>query len=149
MSGAVAGHAATIAIEKDGDASGTFTVIPDLMSDFNFNMMRENTKVTPHGDTIDTNLVGPMGRDPITLGGNFQYGHATHDHLTGLQTRFIDGDIFGIRWRGPSGAANTDEIIASGQLLTFNRLAPRGSGAYAFDASWLYLFHPLPANPLV
>jgi hypothetical protein len=137
MSNALAGHNALLAIEKDGDPGGTFTAIAELKGDLSFPTMRDFEEVTPHNDTVDGYTYSPViKRGEIPLAGNFLYDNAVQDHLTGLQKRHFDGDTFGIRYRGPSGAADTDEIICSGQLVNFERIAPEGAGPYRFTASF-------------
>ena len=117
MSQAIAGHGALIAMEVDGDAAGTFTTVGELNGDINMGALtRPETEVTTHQDTIDQWIQGRLGRDAITWSVNFIFDDETHDHLTGLRKRIIDGDIFGLRVRGPNGTTDTDEIIVSGFL---------------------------------
>jgi hypothetical protein len=130
MSLAVAGHGATIAMEKDGDPAGTFTVIAELNGDINEpGMMRPWSEVTPHQDTIDSGVTGRLGREAITFTVNFVYDDATHDHLTGLRKRIIDNDLFGLRFRGPGGGASDHEIILSGHMTNIQATYPVREGA--------------------
>jgi hypothetical protein len=135
MSNAVAGHGALIAVESSPIVAGTFVDIAELTSDLDFGVNRPSTDVTPHNDTIDAHIVGVMRRDPLALVGNFIFDGATHDQATGLQKHWIDGDKFGILFKGPAWAADTDEIIASGYITNFMRTAPNSEGAYGFEAT--------------
>lgn len=131
MSQAVSGHGALIAMEKDGDPAGTFTVIGELNGPIPWpEVQRESEEVTPHQDTIDTHVFsGRLMRGPITFSVNFIFDNATHDHLTGLQKRLYDGDTFGLRLRGPGSAGPTDEWILSGQVTNFRHENPVRTGA--------------------
>lgn len=131
MSQAVAGHGAEIAIELDPAGSqGVFTVVAELSGDIQepgYN--RPETEVTTHGDTIDQWIVGRLGRDPVTFGVNFIHDDGSHDHLTGLEDKIITGELFGVRFRGPGGAVDVDEIIASGFVQNLTITNPVREGA--------------------
>lgn len=121
MSSAINGHGALIAMEKDGDPAGTFTTIAELNGPIaRPELSRESEEITPHQDTISSHVfAGRILVGPITFSMNYIFNGGTHDHLTGLQKRLLDGDTFGLRIRGPSGAASSDEWIMSGQITSF------------------------------
>ncbi len=137
MSQAVAGHGATIAIELDpAGAPGVFTVISELNGDIQWpELNRPETEVTPHQDTIDDWILGRLGRGPLSFSVNYIFDDETHDHLTGLQQKIIDNELFGVRLRGPGGLANTDEWIASGHVQAFSQVAPVREGARSADVT--------------
>lgn len=121
MSNAIAGHGATIAMELDpSGAQGTFTVIAELSEDIvTPDLMRVNTEVTPHQDTIDSHVMGILKRGELQFGVNYIYNDSTHDHLTGFQYAILNDERRGYRLLGPNGSANTDEWIVSGNVATF------------------------------
>lgn len=135
MSQALAAHGTLIAIELDPVVGGTFTVIAEQTNELSFGFNRPSTEVTPHNDDIDSHVTGVMRRDPIVVAGNFLYANGQHDHLTGLQKHWIDNNLFGIQWRGPSWAAGADEIIASGHVTNFVRTSPVREGEYSFECT--------------
>lgn len=132
MSQAVAGHGATIAIESYPVVAGAFEVVAELNGDIGFpGLNRPETEVTPHQDTIDSYVMGRLGRDQLTFSVNYVYNDGTHDHLTGLQAHLINNSFFGVRIRGPQGTlANdgSDEIIASGHVQSFKHTSPVREG---------------------
>lgn len=131
MSLAVAGHGASIAIEKDPTGGpGVFTEVAELNGDIQepgYN--RPWTETTPHQDTIDSGVTGRLGRDAVTFSVNFVHDNDTHDHLTGLESKIINQERFGIRFRGPGGGASDDEIIASGEVISLSITNPVREGA--------------------
>lgn len=131
MSLAVAGHGATIAIELDPVVSpGVFTVVAELNGDIQWpGLQRPETEVTPHQDTIDSYVLGRLGREALTFSTNYVFDDSTHDHLTGLQAKIIDNELFGVRILGPNGSANTDEVICSGQVQAITHVDPVREGA--------------------
>lgn len=131
MSQAKAGHGTLIAMETDPTGSpGVFTTIAELNGDITPpSLERPETEVTTHQDTIDQWIMGRLGRGPVTFGINFIFDDNTHDHQTGLQSMIINNTIFGLRFRGPGGTANTDEIIASGQVQNMVMTNPVRQGA--------------------
>src|SRR5258706_8288974 len=113
--GAVAGHGATIAIEKVGAPSGTFTSVAELNGNIQKPAIsRPNTDVTAHGDTIDYHVLGVPTRAPLSFSINYVFNNGTHDHLTGMQALFWANTVFGLRMRGPAGSSGVDEWIMSG-----------------------------------
>jgi len=136
MSLAIVGHGALIGIESVPIVAGTFVNIAELTSDLEFELTRPAVDVTPHNDDIDAMLPGGvMNRSPVPMAGNFLFANAIHDHLSGIQKHFIDNDKFGMRWRGPAGSSGVNEIIASGYVTQFKRIAPQGEGPYGFEAT--------------
>ena len=132
MSGAIAGHGATIAMELDPTGSpGTFTVIADLNGDIvQPELSRPEEEVTPHDDTIDSWVSGGLTRGPLTFGVNYRFAHGTHDHLTGFIDAIILNETRGFRLRGPAGTVDTDEWIMSGKVQNVGPITnPVRSGA--------------------
>lgn len=137
MATPVSGHNAVIAMEKDGDAAGTFTDIATLTSPLPFEMFRDTSEQTAHGQTIDRHLFSPvMKRRPLRFSGTLDYDEATHDFATGLGKRYTDGDTFGLLYKGPDWVSGTDEIIVSGALTNYSRNAEMGAGPYTFEAEF-------------
>lgn len=137
MSLAVSGHGATIAMELDPSGSpGSFTTIAELNGDIMPpGLNRPETEVTPHQDTIDSWVTGRLGREAVTFSVNFIFNDQTHDHSTGLQSMIINKTRFGLRFLGPSGTTDTDEIIASGEVTNFQPTAPVREGARTADVT--------------
>lgn len=121
MSQAIAGHGALIAIELDpAKSQGVFTTIAELNGDITepgYN--RPETEVTPHQDTIDSYVIGRLGRDAVTFTINYVFNDQTHDAQTGLQAKIQNNEFFGIQFLGPGGSPGSDEIIASGHVTNF------------------------------
>lgn len=137
MSQAQKGHGATIAIELDPTgAQGTFTTVAELNGDINWPpLQRDWTETTPHQDDIDDGVTGVLTRGELSFSVNFIFDDETHDHLTGLQQKIVDDELFGVRMRGPGGSANTDEWIASGHVVGFTQTSPVRSGARTADVT--------------
>lgn len=132
MSIAVAGHGATLAVELDPVASpGVFTTIAELNSDLTgLGLSRPETNVTPHEDTIDSWVTGVLMREPWTVSVNYIHGNATHDALRGFMLENDPADRrTGFRFRGPQGTSGVDEIIASGEVTSWNETNPVREGA--------------------
>lgn len=122
MSNAQPGHGALIAMEQlPLTTPGVFTTIAELASDIIFpEIIRSETEVTPHQDSIDSWVLGVPKRGAITFTVNFIYNDATHDHLTGAYKSIKGNEKRGFRIRGPLGAAGVDEWIMSGQISAIN-----------------------------
>lgn len=137
MSKAQAGHGALIAIELDPSGQqGAFTTVAELNGDITWpELNRPETETTPHQDTIDDWVLGRLGRGPLTFSVNFIFDDQTHDHLTGLYSKIIDNELFGVRLRGPGGSASTDEWIASGQVQAVTQTSPVREGARTADVT--------------
>lgn len=137
MSLAVSGHGATLAYEQDpSGAQGTFTTVAEVVGDLpGISVSRPWTDTTPHGDTIDSGVVGVATRDPLTVSLNYLFSNGTHDHLTGLKKIHDDGTFTGFRLLGPGGSANTDEIIASGHVVAFKVSNPAKEGARSAEVT--------------
>lgn len=136
MSQAVAGHGALIAIELTPITPGSFTTVAELNGDIKWpELNRPETEVTTHQDDIDQWILGRLGRGPLTFSVNFIFDDETHDHLTGLQKKIIDNEIFGVRMRGPGGTTDTDEWIASGQVQSITQTSPVREGARTADVT--------------
>lgn len=137
MSLAVPGHGATIAIELDPTgAQGVFTVVAELNGDITWpELNRPETETTPHQDDIDDWVMGRLGRGPLSFTVNFIFNNSTHDHLTGLYHMIIDNVLFGIRMRGPGGASNTDEWIASGHVQAISQVSPVREGVRSSEVT--------------
>jgi hypothetical protein len=137
MSQAVAGHGALIAIELDPTgAPGSFTTVAELNGDISWpELNRPETEVTTHQDDIDQWILGRLGRGALTFSVNFIFDDTTHDHLTGLQQKIIDNEIFGVRMRGPGGTTDTDEWISSGQVQAIKQVSPVREGARTADVT--------------
>ena len=137
MSQAASGHGATIGIELDPVGSpGVFTTIAELNGDIEWpELNRPETETTPHQDTIDDWVMGRLGRGALSFSVNYIFDDGTHDHLTGLQQKIIDNELFGIRILGPGGSANTDEWIASGHVQAFKHTDPVREGARSADVT--------------
>lgn len=131
MGVATSGHNSTIAVELGTPpVMGTFTVIPELRGDLmGFAGTRDETNATPHGEDIDTWVTGPIVREPMTFQLNYDPTNTTH---TGLRAAYLATSVVNRRrgWRfwGPSGAANTDEVISSGEITSFKDTSPEGAG---------------------
>lgn len=137
MSNALNAHGATFAIEKSGDPAGTFTAIAELLDiDSILDITRETSEVTPHGDTISTHTFGPMVHGEWSGSVNFVFDDGTHDQATGLQKLLYDGGTVGVRVRGPSGSADSHEIICSGEFTNLSRSYPTGADAVGMDFSF-------------
>jgi hypothetical protein len=137
MTQAVAGHGALIAVEQDPTGSpGVFTTIGELNGDITWpELSRGETEVTPHQDNIDSWVLGILRRGPLSFSVNWIYDEATHDHLTGLINAISENEVRGFRLRGPGGAADTDEWIASGQVQAITQTAPVREGARTSDCT--------------
>lgn len=138
MSLAEAGHGATLAMELDPTgAQGVFTVVSELASDIDgLALSRSSTEVTPHEDDIDSYVHGVLKRDPLTFTCNFIYGGATHTGAKGLRDNIITGTRFGIRFRGVGGTDDTDEIIASGEVINWKEVNPAREGARSAEITF-------------
>lgn len=134
------GHDAVLAIESSDAAggvtsAGTFTQVAFVNVGFIQKETRAVTNVTPRKATAPTYLVNPAKEyDQITLKGPFAYAHATHDDSTGLEAHWNSNGLFGLMLQGPEWAAGVDEIIHSGQLVSFSRIYNEGENAYEFEA---------------
>ena len=137
MSNAVGAHGTLIATEAFPVVPATFIDIAELTSDIDFGFTRPYADTTPHNDTIDSGVPGVMRRDPINVAGNFIFNGASHDHLTGVQKHWVEGDKFGILFKGPEWASGVDEIIASGHIIAFKRVAPVSEGPFGFEAIFM------------
>lgn len=140
MTQAVAGHGALIAYEPDpvGD-QGTFVTIGELNGDIVWpELSRPATDVTPHQDTIDSNVLGVIKRSPMQFSVNFIYDDATHDHLTGMYSLIQANTFTGFRLRGPGGGPADDEWIASGQVQAITNTAPVREGARTADITVVF-----------
>lgn len=133
MSNAINSHGALMAIEKDGDPAGTFTTIAELMDFTGLDLTRESDQFVPHNDDISSSVFGPMMHGELSGSVKFVFDDGTHDHTTGLQKRFYDGDTFGIRITGPGGSAGSHELIYSGELTSLSREYPTGANAITMD----------------
>lgn len=131
MSLAQPGHGATIAIELDPVGSpGIFTEVSELNGDINWpTLERPWSETTPHQDNIDDGVLGRLGRGELTFGTNYIFDDETHDISTGLYSKIVDNEFFGIRMRGPSGTSDVDEWIASGQVASITQTSPVREGA--------------------
>lgn len=138
MSLAQAGHGATIAIELDpSGAPGDFTVVAELNGDITFpELMRPETETTPHQDTIDSWVFGRLGRGPLTWGVNYIFDNTTHSFASGLYKHLVNNTRFGVRLRGPSGTAGSDEWIMSGNLTNMTQVAPVREGARTAEITY-------------
>lgn len=134
---AVPGQAATLSMEKDGDAAGTFTAIARVTSEIPFGWVRTVAKSTPHGDTINTTFLGPMETEDISITGDFIYDNATHDGSTGLAKRHADGDEFGLLFKGPNWSSGADEVICSGFITSFRIVSPQGADPVRFEMTFV------------
>lgn len=130
MSLAVSGHGATVAVELDPSGSqGVFTTIAELNGDIQEpGLNRPETEVTPHQDTIDSFVMGRLGRDPVTISVNYIFNDTSH---SGLRDHIKDNVFFGVRILGPGAVAGsgTDEIIASGHVQNITITNPVREGA--------------------
>lgn len=137
---ALAGHGALYAIElpltpydpiaKTGGVPnhGTFTTIAELNATVSgLDLMRAKTESSPHNRKIDSYAFSPLlKRNEWTLSVNYIYGDDTH---AALLDYLIRGVTFGVRMRGPDATTpDVDEILASGQLLTFKEENPVREG---------------------
>ena len=127
---ATAGGDTIVAIQKDGDPAGTHTDVAQIMGDIGVDMGRDASRFKGHGDTIDQVTLDPViSRSPISVTANVLTGNGTHDETTGLEKRFLDGDIFEVRFKGPGYVADTtSDVMMSCGISAFNRLSPEGSG---------------------
>ena len=135
MSQAIAGHGATIAMEQDpSGAQGTFTVVAELNGDISPpGLQRTATEVTPHQDDIDSSVYGVLRRTPMSFSVNYIFDNATHDHLTGMTYAIKENETRGFRIRGPAGATDSDEWIASGNFTNVGVTNPVRDGARTAD----------------
>lgn len=131
MSLAVTGHGATIAMELDPSSSqGTFTVIAELASDITgLGLSRPTSDVTPHQDTIDSHVSGVLQREPWTFTVNYIHGNSTHTGTGSLRDAILNQTRTGFRFRGKDGSSGDDEIIASGEVTSWNENNPVREGA--------------------
>ncbi len=133
---AVAGHGTLIAWEGGATPTpGSFTTIAQLNGDIAWpELMRDETEVTPHQDTIDSYQLSYIKRGPMTFAVNFINSEATHNHLTGLYKAMGDNSIRGWRLtgKGSTGAGN-DEWIMSGQVQKIVKKAPVKAGVISAD----------------
>lgn len=129
MSQAVAGHGATIAVEQNPTvAPGVFTTIAELNGDIQEpGLMRPETETTPHQDTIDSYIMGRLGRDAVTFTINYIYSDASHADLV---SKIQSNEFFGVRFRGPGWTVEgQDEIIGSGFVQAISITDPVREGA--------------------
>jgi hypothetical protein len=127
----IAGHGASIAYEALPVGSpGTFTVIAELASDFKRpKLTRATTETTPHNVNVSRFSVGYPVWGQLQFTCNYLYDNATQDHLTGIKSQLAHNTVLGIRMRGPTGTTNTDEMIVSGQWLSWEITDPNKAGA--------------------
>lgn len=120
MSNAQAGHGALLAIEKDGDPAGTFTIVGELNGPIKRpELTRSSEESTPHNDTISAFTYGVKKVGPLDCSVNYIFDGETHDHLTGVIKHWDDGTLFGMRITGPgSPVSPIDEWVLSGQIVS-------------------------------
>ena len=130
MTVAVPAHGCILGMELD--PSGTpnvFTDIAEIIGLPGPSNSREATETTPHNATISVHTVaGRLLQGELTLELNFLHEHETHSAATGLKQALQDNETRGFRFFGPSGASNVDEIIISGEVISFATANPVRSG---------------------
>jgi len=67
--------------------------------------------------------------DKMSFACNYMYNDGTHDHLTGIKKQFSQNTVVGLRMRGPTGTTATDEMIVSGQWISWEITDPNKQGA--------------------
>lgn len=134
---AVAGHSAVLAMEKDGDAAGTFTTIARVTSNIPFSWTRPTARSAAHGDTINVAFVGQMETGDITISGDYIHDNGTHDDTNGLAKRHADGDKFGLLFKGPGWTSGNDEVICSGYISSFTIDHPNGADPARFEMTFI------------
>lgn len=127
----IAGHGATLAVELNPVSSpGVFTVLAELTNDFKRpKLTRGTTETTPHNVNISRFSVGYGVWGQVQAVCNYLYDNGTQDHLTGVKYLHAHNTVCGIRMRGPTGTTNTDEMIVSGQWLSWEITDPNKAGA--------------------
>lgn len=83
-------------------------------------LTRNTIETTSHNQDADRYIVGIKRHGEMSLSLNFLPGNATHDHLTGLQKSWDDGDRDIFRITYPDGSA----WIFSGFVSNFAPSAP-------------------------
>lgn len=137
-----AGHGATIAIEQT--TPGVFVVIGELNGDITWPALtRPKTDTTAHQHTIGRSVRGVMMTEDLTFSVNFDKTDTTHGFTNGLYAKMISGATFGVRLRGPSGTANSDEWIMSGGLINITQVAPVREGVRTSDITFA------PSGPFI
>lgn len=133
-----AGHGSLIAIELDpAGAAGVFTTVAQLNGDITWpELGRPASQVTPHQDDIDSYVFGVLTVGTIGFSVNFIYDNTTHDYESGLYSKIINKEDFGMRLRGPSGSSGVDEWIMSGQITAITQTAPVREGARTCDVTF-------------
>lgn len=127
----IAGHGATVACELLPVGSpGVFTVIAEVESDIKWpSYKRGTTETTPHNFNMSRFSVGYPVWNQFTFDSNYLYDNNTQDHLTGLQFLLNKNTVCGLRLRGPAGSSNIDEMIVSGQWISWEVTDPNKQGA--------------------
>jgi hypothetical protein len=127
----IAGHGASVAYEALPSGSpGVFTTIAELTSDFKRpSPKRGSTETTPHNVNVSRFSVGYPVWDQLSFTCNYLYDNGTQDHLTGIKFQLAHNTVVGIRMRGPTGTTNTDEMIVSGQWISWEITDPNKQGA--------------------
>jgi len=94
----------------DFNPSGTpvsFTDIAELRNITYPNLTRKDIETTTHNEQDDQHIVGIRRHGDLSFDMNFLQRNATHDHLTGLQKKWFDGDRLIFRVTGKDGANGT------------------------------------------
>lgn len=119
----VAGTKTLIAAELDPvGAPDVFTTIGELNDTISMNMNRNSIEAIIHNSTVDRYIPSDIiRRDVRNIGVNYIYGNSTH---AAMKNHFLNATTFKIRTRGPQGLADTDEVIESGFLESWNEENP-------------------------
>lgn len=124
------GHGALIAIEVDPTgAPDVYQTVGDLTSDITQKWTLGGTENTPHNlsaSTYEPDAV--MELDELSIEVNYRYGNVGAYHMT-LRNHFLNKRTFKLRLRGPGGTTNSDEVIYSGYLSSWQESNPRKTGS--------------------
>lgn len=135
--GVVGGHGVVMSLELDPNgAPGVFTAIPNITSNIDQPKHdRPETNITPHDNTIDFWQLGTILRDPLACKATFDFDHAAHDHVTGIQKLHNSGVTFGVKLQGPNypNGDSSGYYMSSGQMKTFQIMQPNLQGPRDLD----------------
>lgn len=129
-----AGHGIELAYEADPTGSpGTFTVVGELVSDLPDELTRPWSDITAHNHTINRGISGVLMRSAWAITVNYNHGDTSH---VGLRSHLTGQVAFGMRLRGPGVTTSADEIIVSGELVSWSRANPVREGVRAGQGSF-------------
>jgi predicted secreted protein len=125
MSNAISAQGTILARQAGG--AGSFVDVAELRDTKPPALTRNEIETTNHNDEDDSIIVGIRRKQAMTVTIGFLPDNATHDHLTGLQQSWDDGDLDGWKVTYPDGSG----IIFSGYVTNVSPNAPVDDGLTA------------------